>query len=57
MWFMEQKVIFRCRTDIRDESTRPQPDRPGPTQPGPAMTIFDGSFLQLVKVYELETFT
>ena len=42
MWFMEQKVIlFRCRTDIRDEPARPEPARPdtarhGPTRPDPA---------------------
>ena len=29
MWCMEQKVIlFRCRTDIRDEPARPDPARP-----------------------------
>ena len=40
MWFMELKVIiFRCRTDIRDE----------PARPDPAMTLFDGSFLKYVK--------
>ena len=53
MLFMEQKVIiFRCRTDIRDE-----PARPEPTQLGPAMTHFDGLFLKCVKIYELETST
>ena len=45
MWFIEQKaIIFRCRTNIRDE-------------PAPAMTLFDGLFLKCVKRYELETFT
>ena len=35
MWFIEQKVIiFRCRTDVRDEPVRPEPARPGPTRPG-----------------------
>ena len=30
MWFIEQKVIiFRCRTDARDEPARPEPARPG----------------------------
>ena len=30
MWCFEQKVIlFRCRTDIRDEPARPEPARPG----------------------------
>ena len=53
MGFIEQKVvIFRCRTDIRDEPARPEPARPGP-----AMTLFDGLFLKSVKRYELETFT
>ena len=29
MWCIEQKVIlFRCRTDIRDEPARPEPARP-----------------------------
>ena len=45
---MEQKIIvFRCRTNIRDELARPEP----------ALTLFDGLFLKYVKRYELETFT
>ena len=41
MRFNEQKVvIFRCRTDVRDEPAwpepaQPEPARPGPVQPGP----------------------
>ena len=34
MWCMEQEVIlFRCRTDIRDEPARPEPARPEPARP------------------------
>ena len=47
MWFIEQKVIiFRCRTDIRDDPARPKP----------AMTLFDGLFLKCVKRYKFITF-
>ena len=29
MWCIEQKfILFRCRTDIRDEPARPEPARP-----------------------------
>ena len=53
IWFIEQKtIIFRCRTDIRDEPARPDTARPYPT-----MTLFDGLFLKCVIRYELETFT
>ena len=37
-------VLFRCRTDIRDE----------PARPGPVMTLFGGLFLKCVNTYELE---
>ena len=53
MWFIEQKLIlFRCRTDIRDEPARPEPARPDP-----AMTLFDGLFLKYVESNDFETFT
>ena len=40
---MEQKaIIFRCRTDIRDEL---------------AMMLFDGLFVEYDETYELETLT
>ena len=45
MWFMEKEVIiFRCRTDIRDE-----PARPEPTRPGPAMTLLTPHFSNVLK--------
>ena len=48
IWFMEQKTILSwCKTNIRDEPTRPEP----------GMTLFDGLVLKCVKRYELETFT
>ena len=34
MWFIDQKVIiFRCRTNIRDEPAQPGPARPDPAGP------------------------
>ena len=41
MRFMEQKVIiFRCKTDIRDELVRPEPVRTGPTRPWRSLTTY-----------------
>ena len=47
MRFMEQKVIlFRYRTDVRDEPARPQSARPCPNQPWRSLTAYFSNVLK-----------
>ena len=46
MWFIEQKtILFRCRTDNRDELAQPDPARPKKN-----LTLFDALQLKIFRI-------